>query len=510
MCRRKPGQLLVILWSPLLLVALLTGCAPRSFEKAEGYYARQAKVADGAARRSDAAWYLRFNELTISDLDDAIKAGQAGNGGELKRLAEKTLRAATAYSISSASGEIDRMPERQRASLAKRAGSSPQPADLQRVYEQRAQQALDAELQALTSSGSGPALARLRQIRESIQPTPDDRGRAGRKLALAWAALPVWAGLEKVDRQHAMEQIARLDKVYERAVLWRAPESKSDDLLAKYAPSIAIEWPQDRRYPEDYDRFGEVHLTGSKKKVNVNINTSRPVVYTYRSEAKIAGKRYPQLVYSWWYPYRPEMKEKDPAAGRIDGDTFRITLDSRNRPAVFEVLQSCGCGHLVFVARHVEAAAEREFGQKQAGKKLFVEKDIPDQRNLIIGKVVEEPSSELHPIVYVVAGFHEVSAIHLEGSDRRADLEVVEEHRYEMADYDVLERLPLDGGVASMFGPDGLVHHAGRPEGYLLAPTGILSAGQPRKRGTQKIRWDEFSLDDPRLLEKALRLPSTL
>ncbi len=58
-----------------------------------------------------------------------------------------------------------------------------------------------------------------------------------------------------------------------------------------------------------------------------------------------------------------------------------------------------------------------------------------------------------------------------------------------------------------MFGADGLVHNAGRPVGYLLAPTGMLSAGQPRKRGTQRVRWDDYLFDDPHFLERTLRLP---
>jgi hypothetical protein len=35
----------------------------------------------------------------------------------------------------------------------------------------------------------------------------------------------------------------------------------------------------------------------------------------------------------------------------------------------------------------------------------------------------------------------------------------------------------------------------------------MLSAGQPRQRGTQLIHFDEFDFDDPKLLEKLLRLP---
>jgi hypothetical protein len=84
---------------------------------------------------------------------------------------------------------------------------------------------------------------------------------------------------------------------------------------------------------------------------------------------------------------------------------------------------------------------------------------------------------------------------------------IAEDRSYRIQDYNTLDRLPLREGIASMFGPDGLVHYAGRPEGFLLVPSGILSAGQPRKRGTQRIRWDDYLHDDPHLLEDTLRIP---
>jgi hypothetical protein len=73
--------------------------------------------------------------------------------------------------------------------------------------------------------------------------------------------------------------------------------------------------------------------------------------------------------------------------------------------------------------------------------------------------------------------------------------------------YDTLTKLPLGDGVASMFGSGGLVHDAGHRAGWLLAPTGMLSAGQPRQLGTMKIRMDAYDYDDPRLLERNLRFP---
>ena len=57
--------------------------------------------------------------------------------------------------------------------------------------------------------------------------------------------------------------------------------------------------------------------------------------------------------------------------------------------------------------------------------------------------------------------------------------------------------------------PNGLVRGAERLEGTLFKPLGMLNAGQPRQRGTQLIQWDQYDLDDPRLLEKTLRLPAS-
>ena len=50
---------------------------------------------------------------------------------------------------------------------------------------------------------------------------------------------------------------------------------------------------------------------------------------------------------------------------------------------------------------------------------------------------------------------------------------------------------------------------AERREGFLLSGLGMLSAGQPRERGTQMIHFDQYDFDDPHLLEEFLRLPSS-
>ncbi len=508
--RQPRGVSTRVHWATIAAVLCLTGCAPRAFEPAVSWYADQAKVRDAAARRVKDFWYLRFNELMISDLDDAIAAGQRGEHAELKRQATATLRAAGSYGIEAAEGEISRMPPDQLARLARQAGTESNAGAVTRIYQQRANASLQALLEKIEADPLDESLTLLRRIRAAIEPAPDDQGRGGRQLALAWAAAPAWAGLSQVERTREQDRPRLLGKVYEEAVVFRPPDRAIEGApegIRLFAPVVVIEWPAQRSYPASFDRFGEIFLTGSPKSVQVNVNTSRPMMYFYTSEAKIHGRRHEQLVYVWWYPERPEMTADDPAAGHIDGDTLRITLDLQQRPAIFEVLQSCGCGHLVFVSDELEKLARAEFDAPQEGKTLCVEHNTSRRHDLIVAGQVHVPAEPCRPLVYVLAGYHEVSRIDVTSASQIPDLKVRHQHIYDLAPYDRLERLPLGGGVASMFGADGLVHNAGRREGVLLAPTGILSAGQPRKRGTQKIRWDDYSFEDPRLLETALRLP---
>jgi hypothetical protein len=483
------------------------GCAPRQFAPAVLYYVDAHGVRDGAAVRAKGFWYLRFRQLTVSDLDDAIQAGRAGNHEQMRTKAALVLRAANSLAQSCGSAEIDRLPGWAQIELARRAGVPSTAEQLKQAYRQQAQIALESLLKESSSWSPDQFKRWLVSLRRSIEPAPDDQGRVVRQLALAWGAAPAWLGVAVADKRLEERRRHTANETFEQAVAWLPRPDGRHDLLARFAPMVLIHEPAKRSYSADDDRLGEVYLTGRPTDIDVRINTSRPMMYAYADEAKIHGRRYPQLVYTWWYPARPPMETSDPAAGHIDGDTLRITLDAQNRPIVFEVMQSCGCGHLVYVSEGLEAQARRQFGEPSAGHKWAVQTDQTGKRDLIVMGTVKVPSTEPRPVAFVEAGYHSVLQIDCRSGFATEGLNVVRAHEYDLAEYDQLERLPLGNGVASMFGPDGLVHKAGRQEGLLLAPTGILSAGQPRKRGTQKIRWDEYSFDDPRLLEKTLRLP---
>jgi hypothetical protein len=517
----------------LMLTATLAGGAPAHLGRALVHRADRYHVRDAAARASHGYWNLRFNEPLLSDLDDAMASGKTGDQAGMRRRAEQVIRAADSYALESASGEIDRLPEKGRLSLAKRYNCEPTLEAMKAAYAREAQAALAREIRDVKTLEPAKLLSRLKDIRKSVERAIDDRGRLLRQLTLSWAALPSWSGLKGVEVRYEKARAQRASKAQKNAVICPLRDGSPDDLEHRYAPTLALEWPPQRKYPADYDRFGAVFLTGDPAHIKVNIDTSHPRLYTYRSQAKINSKRYPQFVYVWWYSHQPEMEDNDPTAGRIDGGTLRITLDSHDRPAVFEAMRNCGCGHTIFVSKALEDAARQEFQRPEPNKKLCIERHVNGKRDLDVLGTVNVPDGPVRPVVRILAGYHEIYRIDVAGSEQgkgvgfilperpegccaqnepdpfsaQGDLNVIETHEYDTAPYETLQHLPLNFGFASMFGSDGLVHDAGRKEGYLLAPTGMLSAGQPRQRGTQKIRWDDFTFDDPHLLEKTLRFP---
>jgi hypothetical protein len=146
-----------------------------------------------------------------------------------------------------------------------------------------------------------------------------------------------------------------------------------------------------------------------------------------------------------------------------------------------------------------------------AGKLHSIEQDVGGKYDLIVPKLLKPEASVANSrlLVRCRAGTHAV--VDVDYGDRRAAMEpVVAQHEYALRPYADLEQLRAPGGkVMSMFLDNGLVRGAERVEGALFTPLGMLSAGQPRQRGTQLIHWDQYDFDDPRLLEHTMRLPTS-
>ncbi len=492
-----------------LLVCLIgfcfeSGCAPNRFGLSIAYHAEKTSVTNAATRHTTVSPYYRFDTALLSDLDDALVVGDVPIQREKARA---VLRGANALSQVSTANEIERLPSYARNKLAKISRSSADLTVLQHYFSRLANAALTSDLRDVDRLTPSELQSKLVGIRKGVEDLPDDRGRLTRKVLYAWAASMTANGIAREESHLAEACLAKAEKKFDRIATCRPVKSDGLALITRYAPIIGVEWPTNRRHDANYDRIGEVKLSAEGQHIKVQIDSTKPTVYSYATVAKIGGRRLRQLNYVWWFSERPEMSEDDPVAGHIDGSMIRITLDANDIPIFVESSSNCGCGHEVFVSKRIEAAVRQEFGVPLAGKRFAVEKSVPGKHDVVVIDTFDTSSNFVRPIVISSAGYHEVFHVSFDAPAILNSLEIAEDASYQLVSYDTLDALPLRGGIASMFGPDGLVHYAGRPEGFLLAPSGMLSAGQPRKRGTQRVRWDDYLHDDPHLLEKTLRIP---
>lgn len=509
---------------PFVVAALgagLVGCAPARYVEGVQYMAERAGVGDAASFAVAGRGYLRFDHATLSELDDVLALKDLD---ALQNRGARVLTSAHAIAVRTVDGELDRLPEAELDRLAQHYHLTDGPPDpdarraaLKQRYADQATALLKADQQRLSAfHGVGAARQFLRRIRKAVAPPPGDRGKLTRALLGAPLYLPAAIGAEIADAE-AMDRAVTADfariAVYEPPSMAVPPsvaeleEADPAQLAEWFAPVFVQQVNPNADYDAGDDRIGRVWLSGEPRAIAVHVTTAEPTVYWTHQTAKVGKQRYDQLVYVAWYPRRPAMSDNDPSAGHIDGAVVRLTLDHHHRPAVYEFVRSCGCYHTLWVAEFVEAAARAEYGPP-TDRWQFAVRRTDVQRGLFLPELVRDDGARpRRPIAYISAGYHLLMRIQPLTDDPLAGA-VVYRGQYQLARYDELTHLPLGDGVASMFGSDGLVHDAGRVEGWLFAPTGMLSAGQPRQLGTMKIRMDAYDYDDPRLLERNLRLPT--
>ncbi len=476
--------------SALILVFASAGCESPRFDAGAPAPVRRYRTFNARTQTVRGMPFLRVDGFLKAELETAV----AGSDVSAARLALKdVIEACHRLARSSLRNEIDRLPPAGRDAMKR----APPPAGYV---------ALQGELSAARSIGDLRTI--VDRIRQSIDPSPKDHH--GHGLFLQWAIANNPESTDPMDKGGPRVDVYEPDSAALKAFdETGSPPSIERRLLARYAPIIVQERVDDASYSEHADEIGTARLSGTPDHIVVSVDTALPSVYAYWQHTLVRGRRHLQLVYAYWFPERPRLRFGDPETGHIDGATVRITLDVDNQPAIFETIMNCGCYHRCFPVRSVENAAARGYGQPPAGKRFAIERKMSGRLDWIIPETVADATSaDRRPIVFSRAGYHGLAGVSFDPATL-SERDVRRRRPYVLRSYDLLEQLPAPWGFGSMFGSDGLVHGAGRLEGWLLAPAGMFSAGQPRQRGTHRIRWDEYDFDDPHLLERCLRLPTS-
>jgi hypothetical protein len=493
-------------------LVLLVGCAPKSRAEGVPWVTKKHKATDAKLQRV-AHWpALRVDSASVAMLDEA--------------LAEPNLEQATPLALAFIDRAADDARESTRLELALLDNDGWREINARyygrdAVPDAQARQALAADFERdaadqatslrdrLSAARTTGGLRReLRPVRGGVEPSVKASGRVAR--AAPWFPFTI-PSLLMIARINDREWRGPQDAPFESAVRYSPladagafGQARHADLLARYAPVIVQETPAHVSYPPSDDQFGCV--TASERD-DFMIDVSAATVYAYARNIRIRGRAHVQLVYTHWYPEHPALKKNDAEHGKPEGVTLRITLDADHQPALMETVYNCGCYHRLYPSEKLEADAKAQFGAPEKGKALAIERNVSMKIDMIVPKAVAVTAAAARPVIRCRAGWHGiVDVAFTEGAHAK---EVARQVEYALRPYDDLERLDLaDGrGVTSMFYDNGLVKKAQRPEGVFFTPAGLLSAGQPRQRGTQLIHWDHYDFDDPHLFERTLRLP---
>lgn len=496
---------------PALAATLfVAGCAPPQFADGLNQSIQRSRATDARSRSVRGMPCLRVDDYQLDRLNSAARNADNTTAAQLNDI----LAECHALAIRSAGLEIEHLPASAVDALWKNYFTeSALTDDRRQAIRDRCLQQLEndfAVLQTRVSETTTPQeVGQIAQsVVDSVGPSVKDQRGSGSFLQM------IASRYERPDP--TIESLCGALDVYSMngAGASTTPASGTvnalPDELAAYAPILVMERNPAATYPEDDDQIGAVSLSGPSKSLTVNVNPTTPIVYAYTHRAIINDREHLQLVYCWWFPEHPAMTSGDPEAGNIDGATVRITLDSRSQPAIVETIQNCGCHIRCFARADLEARARGEPTDGSDPSANALEKPADQNPRLDVSQLFDAADTDApwRPVFICRAGFHDVVAVKADPAALLRGKEVLSRRTYDLRPYDVLENLPTSFGTASMFGPDGLVHNAGRLEGWLLAPTGMRSAGQPRQRGTQLICWDALNFDDPHLLEKTLRLPT--
>jgi hypothetical protein len=459
------------------VLAVSAGCAAPA-HKAQPFAAR------ALDRDAETARCARL----LAAFEDAVAAAGARDGGpapvagyphlradrlvaellDVDRLA--ALAAARSLDAEGRAAELARLPAPARAGLAARAGVAPG--------------GLAAALESCADRLQAADLARGEQPRTVA--VSDDYDTWKRVVGLYWLTrVPFARGV----RGYQAETRAVFDTPVERlpvhGMLQRflpgegfVPEGLDADLVRRHAPVLEVD------LASGHDRIGSVELDDEGLAA---VDVAHPAAYVRAAATRVEGRWWRQLVYTFWFPSRPRTGSFDLLGGRLDGLVWRVTLDERGEPWVYDTIHPCGCYHQFFPT---------------PGARLRPQPDTIEE-TAFVPQVLPRVGPRQRVVLRLASGTHYLQRV-----------SVVDEapggEPYRLTDERDLRALRLrDGTVRSLYRADGIVPGTERGERWLFWPMGVREPGAMRQWGRHATAFvGRRHFDDPRLLDRAFERAS--
>lgn len=385
------------------------------------------------------------------------------------------------------------------------------------MTDENVRQAWLAEAGALDGEARAVELANLASVRRQPLPSPDMLGRCrteliaqiGPKQLTALAATEVpdeyrrWqraiglypitsifarAGVARLHRDHPVSANAPSSRTRVQSYRWPTPRPAAGTLLNLNAiPRDALQRP--RLNPLQIAQLLALHApewtvstdaiddrVGEPKWIDdqVMIDPHRPTTYWYTSFTRFQHEVLLQLNYVIWFPARTPVGRFDLLAGRIDGLTWRVTLDRDGTPLLYDSMHNCGCYHQFYPTSRLRRRHELRVAEEPLWVPLAV--------------------SPGPFAVHLAAGSHYIAAI-TPASGRGVALAVTR--------YDALRSLPAGSRRRGIFGNDGVLWGSERAERFVLWPLGVPAPGAMRSRGHHATAFiGRRHFDNPDLLDR--------
>ena len=192
------------------------------------------------------------------------------------------------------------------------------------------------------------------------------------------------------------------------------------------------------------------------------IDARHPAAYTHIAFTRFGGDVLTQLVYVVWFSARPRTQPFDILGGKLDGITWRVTLDRDGEPLTYDAMHTCGCYHMFFPTAKLRG---RDHAQN-AEEPLWVPISLASTNTSRLA-------------LHIASGTHYIRGLSEALAEAPAGTQPLE-----LRDYTELRTMPTDAnGNRSLFGADGIVAGSERRERWLLWPMGIASPGAMRQWG---------------------------
>lgn len=133
----------------------------------------------------------------------------------------------------------------------------------------------------------------------------------------------------------------------------------------------------------------------------ITIDRAQPALYFDLETVELKGRQRDRALFVWFHELN----------GKIVPQGIRITLDSDQHPAIWEVLNDTTGIQQIFVSQSLDAAASEALGAPLPGRQSALEPGLQEAPDVVVSRVISDGPMAMGPVVYLNAKHHDVATL---------------------------------------------------------------------------------------------------